>query len=66
MRIFSMTLIALLENSGRESWLQVNDVYVLGFKDVSADLESSDAKRNSLPFGDQINSFDFTTLLYQN
>ena len=59
MIIFSITLIGFFENSGNESWLQVNDVYVFGFEE-EFDFGSSDANKNSLPFGSHFNSFDLT------
>lgn len=51
-------VIGLLENSGRESWLQLNEVYVFGFSDV---FEAEPVPcRNSLPFGNHSRSFDLT------
>lgn len=47
------------ENSGRESWLQLNEVYVFCFPDVF-EAEFSVSCRSSLPFGNQIKSFDLT------
>lgn len=52
-------MIGLLENSGRESWLQINEVYVFCFSDVF-EAEFSVHCRNSLPFGNHIRSFDLT------
>lgn len=39
----SLNPILMLENSGRESWLQVNEVYVFDFE-VELEFESSDSK----------------------
>lgn len=44
-------MIGLSANSGKESWLQLNEVKVLGFE-----FDPFDSLRNSLPFGNHCNS----------
>lgn len=46
--------MGLLENSGKESWLEVNDVYVFGF-DVESE-ELSVGRTYSLPNGNHFRS----------
>lgn len=53
--------IGSLENSGNESWLQRNDVYVFGFEfEADVDVDFSAERGNSLPFGNHFSSSDFT------
>lgn len=49
-----VTVIGLFENSGKESWLEVNDVYVFGF-DVESE-EFSVGNTYSLPDGNHLRS----------
>ena len=51
--------IGFSENSGNESWLQRNEVYVFSFEG-EFDVGFSAASGNSLPFGNHISSSDFT------
>ena len=51
--------IGSLENSGRESWLQLNEVNVLGFE---PEFGLTSSAGNSLPLGNHFSSFDFTAL----
>lgn len=46
--------IGLFENSGKESWLEVNDVYVFGFDVVSEGV--SVGSTYSLPNGNHFKS----------
>lgn len=54
MMIPGVTVIGLSKNSGNESWLEVNDVYVFGFDVVSEGV--SVRSMYSLPNGNHFKS----------